>query len=117
MSRGNTPGFAQGGRKFSITGRRASKTKGIRVSVILNNMGDALRFYRLVHNLTQRQLGELSGVDQSTIGSAERGKIEPNWVTMCLLVDAFNSLRNKANRLTLDDFRTEVPSMRDEEIV
>lgn len=123
MARGHNPGYAQrGGNRLGCaphTRRKAVKDGGgIRVTMILKNTGDALRFYRLAANLTQGQLAEISGVTAATISSAERAKIEPNWVTMCLLVDGLNrALKGRQKPLTLDDFRTDTSAMRHEEII
>jgi transcriptional regulator with XRE-family HTH domain len=42
------------------------------------NLGERIREYRRVQGLTQKKLARLIGIDQSTIGSWERGEHQPS---------------------------------------
>lgn len=65
-----------------------------------------LREVRQAKKLTQEQLAELSGVDQTTISSLEVGRIQsPAWDTVCLLARA---LKVKPEALFPVPDRTEV---------
>lgn len=42
------------------------------------NLAELVSSHRKKHNLTQRQLSEMAGVPQCTIGRIETGKTEPS---------------------------------------
>ena len=46
-------------------------------SALLVNFGDALRTWRRSRNLSQEELGQLTGLDRTYISGLERGKRNP----------------------------------------
>ncbi len=62
-------------------------------SALLVNFGDALRNWRRSRNLSQEELGQLTGLDRTYISGLERGKRNPTLkvivhIAVCLGITA-----------------------------
>ena len=72
-----------------------------------NRFGHLLAYYRTINGMTQKQLGDLVGVSDATIGSYERSEREPSFETEEALADVFN-----VSILTLRGFDDDPDSVR-----
>lgn len=60
----------------------------------MNRIGDRIRELRTQKGLSQRQLGEATGVTQGAIGHIENGNKEPSLQLAVLLADALGTTVN-----------------------
>lgn len=72
----------------------------------MESFGKKLKSVRLAFNLSQRDLADKVGVDQTLISQYERGECQPTFQTMLFLTDAlgisptyFGKLKNHPNIL------------------
>lgn len=52
--------------------------------------GDVLKQLRMESHLTQKELGNILGISESTVGMYERNKREPDFETLEAIADYFN---------------------------
>jgi len=71
--------------KFSQTGKDAYKVFSSAMVI-----GSVLSTARRARVLTQRELAELSGVQQADISRIERGLLNPNTITFLRLIEAMD---------------------------
>lgn len=60
----------------------------VKVQLLLENLGQALRHYRIAKNLSQQQLAKLAGVSCATVSTIERSAQDPRWGSVVLLAKA-----------------------------
>lgn len=53
-------------------------------------IGEKIYYCRLENHMTQKELGEKTGIDSATIGKYERGKLNPKFETVLKIANALN---------------------------
>lgn len=53
-------------------------------------IGEKIYYCRLENHMTQKELGEKTGIDSATIGKYERGKLNPKFETIIKIANALN---------------------------
>lgn len=80
--------------------------KGLQATVYIRTMGNAVRVYRVLRNLSQKEFCDLvyrktgNRVGTQTISDLENGRYDPRWTTVCSVADA---LGVSVGDLRLDD--------------